>query len=309
MRYNEVMANNKKRLLKLLEILRRNSDQDHSLTLNELISLLEGEGITVHDRKTLYDDIAVLSEEGYDIEYDGGYSLAEAPFSLAEVKILSDSVSSLRSLENSFKKDLQDKLYRFLSRDEEALLRSLDLSSSDSSAHFLHRLEDALEAVKKRESVLIQRKRHKEEEIFPLFLHRQNDYYYLYYHYPENEKIYHTRFDNLLSLSFTGKTDPFRIPLSRIREMIEGSTDSYFAGKNCTVRFEILEDSDYLRSRLSDDFPNVVFSRSSFSIRTSVNHLFFSRIAGYRKQIKISDPKIAEEFLNYLNELKDIYLP
>ena len=72
---------------------------------------------------------------------------------------------------------------------------------------------------------------------------------------------------------------------------------------------EIQERYIALRDRLSDDFPNIVFSSSSFSIRTSINHLFFSRIAGYQDQIKISDPKIAESFLNYLKELENVYLP
>ena len=66
---------NKKRLLKLLEIFRRHSDFDHKLSLNQIVSLLEEDGITVNNRKTLYDDIREISEYVGEIEYDSGYYL------------------------------------------------------------------------------------------------------------------------------------------------------------------------------------------------------------------------------------------
>ena len=88
-------SNNKNRLLKLLDILKRYSDMDHKLSLNEIASYLEEAGITIQNRKTLYDDFKVLSDYGFDIEYDNGYYLIDAPFSLSEIKIISDSHSHL----------------------------------------------------------------------------------------------------------------------------------------------------------------------------------------------------------------------
>ena len=48
--------NNKKRILYLIEILKKNSNFDKHLSLDEIISLLEHKNIRVDNRKTLYDE-------------------------------------------------------------------------------------------------------------------------------------------------------------------------------------------------------------------------------------------------------------
>ena len=71
--YNEYMkSNNKKRLLKLIEILKKNTDMDHKLSLNEIATLLEEDNIVIRReylsklqrQAKLYEDtdIRVLSE-------------------------------------------------------------------------------------------------------------------------------------------------------------------------------------------------------------------------------------------------------
>ena len=103
--------NNKKRILYLIEILKKNSNFDRHLTLDEIITLLEEKNIKVDNRKTLYDDFKILNECGINVEYDNGYYLLDCPFNLSEIKIIQDSINSLKNLDTSFKNDINNKLY------------------------------------------------------------------------------------------------------------------------------------------------------------------------------------------------------
>ena len=299
--------NNKKRLLLLLEILRKKTDGNSRISLNGIISELEARGIDVSNRKTIYDDIKTLNECGYDIEYDEGYYLLEAPFSLSEIKIIQDSVNSLKNLDNKLLKDLNDKLSAFISEDEEKLLNRLSYTSRHKDRKLLQRTEDILEAIRTGKGVYIKKKDSDRQLVFPLFLHRSNDYYYFYCHYEDNDRLYHYRFDNIIDLQLADIKDTLSIPRSRILSVIEASTDSYHKGRNETVVIEVLNPSEYLNERFLDDFPNAIKTKNGFSIIVSVNDLFFSKILAYGKDIKISDPQTADKYKKYLKEVLGLY--
>ena len=297
-------SNNKNRLLKLLDILKRNSDMDHKLSLNEIASYLEEAGITIQNRKTLYDDFKVLSDYGFDIEYDNGYYLIDAPFSLSEIKIISDSINSLKNLDNSFLNKLNSKLYSFISTNEEKTLKKLEYTNKHSDKKFINRLENTLDAINRNKTLIITRINKKDdEEICPIFLHRNNDYYYLYYHYLGNDKIYHLRFDNILNMSLTDNDNDIIISRSKIIDTINESSNSYYSNKAELIKFSIVNDSEYLRNRLMDDFGNIIFTNNGFSIKASINDAFFSKLASYSDDIKISDRTIANQYINYLNKI------
>ena len=299
--------NNKKRLLLLLEILGKKTDGNSRISLNGIISELEARGIEVSNRKTIYDDIKTLNECGYDIEYDEGYYLLEAPFSLSEIKIIQDSVNSLKNLDNKLLKDLNDKLSAFISEDEEKLLNRLSYTSRHKDRKLLQRMEDILEAIRMGKGVYIKKKDSDRQLVFPLFLHRSNDYYYFYCHYEDNDRLYHYRFDNIIDLQLADIKDTLSIPRSRILSVIEASTDSYHKGRNETVVIEVLNPSEYLNERFLDDFPNAIKTKNGFSNIVSVNDLFFSKILAYGKDIKISDPQTADKYKKYLKEVLGLY--
>lgn len=293
----------RERLLKLLELLIRYTDMDHKLSISELCDLLSDEGINVSNRKTLYDDFRLLSKMGYEIEYDNGYYLLEAPFSLSEIKIMIDSLNSLRNLDEHFLNSLKKKLYSFISIYEAKKLKKLEYQNPHRDRKFLNRLEDVLSAINSDSTIFIRRPNKDEEEIVPLFLHRQNDFYYLYYHYLENERIYHCRFDNILSSRLSDHHNVKIVPLQKVLDQIAESTSSFHSGKGKLIRIEIIEDGPYIRQRLEDDFPNLIFTRNGFSIKASVNEAFFSKLVSYGDKIKISDRDIADQYVDFLNRI------
>ena len=75
------------------------------------------------------------------------------------------------------------------------------------------------------------------------------------------------------------------------------------ASKTKTVVAEIMEDSESIRNRLQDDFPNIVFTRNGFSLKVSINDAFFSRLTAYGSQIKIGDREIADQYISFLNKI------
>ena len=81
----------KRKLLALLQILIRDTDENHPLSVPQLVEKLQDEGI-VSERKSVYNDLATLKEipgAKYDIVQQrgrgGGYYMTDAPFELAEL--------------------------------------------------------------------------------------------------------------------------------------------------------------------------------------------------------------------------------
>jgi len=276
---------------------------DHKLSLHEITSLLEADGIEVKNRKTLYADMKTIADFGFEVEYEDGYYLSEAPFSLSEIKIIIDSLNSLRNLDDRFLEQLKEKLYSFLSIYEKELLVSLEFRNMHKDKKFINRLEDALFAIRSEQMLLVRRKKKEQEEIAPVFIYRQNDYYYLYYHYPESDRIYHMRFDNILSMKISEHRNDLLITKEKIIDHIEESSRAYSGKQSELILFEICNDSDTLKARLQDDFPNLIFTKDGFSIRASISDVFFSKLTAYGEDIKISDPKIAEQYISFLNRI------
>ncbi len=86
----------KVKLLKLLELLRQNTDEDHPMSTAQIFTALSEMGIPC-DRRTISQDIITLNELGYEIMsvmkgHDKCYYVEDRSFSIPELKILIDAV-------------------------------------------------------------------------------------------------------------------------------------------------------------------------------------------------------------------------
>ena len=102
------------KLLKLLELLRSDSDEQNPMTTSHLCGRLEEMGI-VCDRRTLSKDIALLNEHGYEIMdttvgHEKGYYIEDRGFSVPELKILIDAVQASAFITEKKTKELVEKL-------------------------------------------------------------------------------------------------------------------------------------------------------------------------------------------------------
>lgn len=307
--YNLFMEkNNKKRILTLIEILRKETSLDRHLKLDEIVIELEKRNIQVDNRKTLYDDFKVLNDFNINVEYDNGYYLLDAPFNLSEIKIIQDSINSLKNLDTNFMNEINEKLYTFISNDEAELLDKLKYVNKHSNKKLLPKMEDVLYAIKNNQSIVVKRKNKENQEVFPLFIHRENDYYYFYFHYPNSDKIYHYRFDNIETIILKDKLDSNPVSIKKVIKHINESSNSFYLKQAEAIKIKIINNLEYTSERLKDDFPQVIINNDTATIFASLNNVFYSKLLAYGRDIKIADKNISDKYLNYLDDIKAIYL-
>lgn len=104
----------KLKMLKLIEILRSESDESHPLLTHTLIEQLNLLGISC-DRRTLYKDITLLNEYGYEVmkttvNRENAYYIDDRKFSYAELKILIDAVQAAAFITDKKTIELIDKI-------------------------------------------------------------------------------------------------------------------------------------------------------------------------------------------------------
>lgn len=117
--------NQKIKILYLMRIFLEQTDEEHPMSVKELIAYLNSLGISA-ERKTVYDDIETLRIlEGYP-EPSGdpaGFYLASREFELPELRLLVDAVQSSRCITNGKSRQLIRKLESLASVYESRQLR------------------------------------------------------------------------------------------------------------------------------------------------------------------------------------------
>jgi len=111
-------SNQKLKLLYILEMFRRESDEDHPISSNDIVFLLEKKGVT-SERKSIYRDVCALREFGLDVIETRipkrGWFLASREFELAEVRLLVDAVQNARFITPKKTNELTVKLQALVS--------------------------------------------------------------------------------------------------------------------------------------------------------------------------------------------------
>lgn len=109
----------KYKLFYLLKILEKYTDEEHTLTMGQILAELESYGVQA-ERKSLYDDFEALRYLGYDVIGDDSgryyaYFLGERKFELAELKMLVDAVCASKFITEKKSQTLIKKLEEFTS--------------------------------------------------------------------------------------------------------------------------------------------------------------------------------------------------
>lgn len=119
--------NQKTKLLHLARMLLRYTDEDHPLTVPQIIERLAREDISA-ERKSVYDDLEALRLFGLDVQSRKGkapgWFVGAREFELPEVKLLMDAVQSSRFITQ---------------KKSDALIRKLEALASESQARQLRR--------------------------------------------------------------------------------------------------------------------------------------------------------------------------
>ena len=120
----------KVKLIKLLELLRQHTDEQHPMSTNQICAAMEGMGIPC-DRRIVTQDVAVLGQLGYEIMtttvgHEKAYYVEDRSFSLPELKILIDAVHASSFITEKKSQELIEKLAALAgSHRAEVLTRSM----------------------------------------------------------------------------------------------------------------------------------------------------------------------------------------
>lgn len=108
---------NKKMLnMLILEILRVYTDEDHALSQQDIIKMLEKNYWMSCDRRSVKNNILCLKELGYEISMEHGYRLLSREFDEADLRILIDSVLFSRAISTKQAQSMIDKIRGLASR-------------------------------------------------------------------------------------------------------------------------------------------------------------------------------------------------
>lgn len=114
------LSHQKLKMMYLAKILMEKTDEEHSITVPEIISELSKLGISA-ERKSIYDDLEYLQLFGMDIcsnkTRTTNYYVASRDFELPELKLLVDSVQSSKFITHKKSMELISKIEKLTSRE------------------------------------------------------------------------------------------------------------------------------------------------------------------------------------------------
>ncbi len=102
------------KLLKLMEIFRQQTDEQHPMLASVVCETLAARGVTV-DRRTLSRDIKVLNDNGYEVMtvmvgHEKAYYVEDRSFAVPEIKVLIDAVQAASFITEKKTAELIDKI-------------------------------------------------------------------------------------------------------------------------------------------------------------------------------------------------------
>ncbi|CBK74179.1 hypothetical protein CIY_13770 [Butyrivibrio fibrisolvens 16/4] len=214
-------ANQKLKLSYLCKIMQEKTDDEHSLTLAQIIKELEKYEITA-ERKSLYDDFKVMENDlGIEVikETVGRetfYHVGSRAFELAEVKLLIDAIQASKFISKSKSDQLIKKMNTFVSEYQaKQLKRQVYVNDriktmNESIYYSVDSIHNALMNNKQIEFLycawtldkkLEPKKEGKKYRVSPWALIWADENYYLVAYDSEEDKVKHYRVDKMIKLS------------------------------------------------------------------------------------------------------------
>ena len=152
-------SSRKIKLIKLLELLRQRTDEDHPLSTNQICAILGAMDVPC-DRRTLTGDVAALNELGYEIMtttvgHEKAYYVEDRNFSVPELKILMDAVQAASFITEKKTAELIEKLAALAGEHRAALLKRNMVSFNTRK----HRNEKILYTIDRLEEAILKQKK------------------------------------------------------------------------------------------------------------------------------------------------------
>lgn len=324
--------NQKLKLIYIMDMLYRETDEEHGVTITDMINMLESHDIKA-ERKSLYNDIDTLTAYGMDImkkKYDRNmyYSLVSRDFELAELKLLVDAVQSSKFITVNKTNELIKKIEsltskyeaRQLQRQVYVLNRLKNINEKIYiSVDVLHRaIHKGVQVTFKYTSWNVKKElvpKHGGEiyRVSPWGLIWDDENYYLIGFDEKSQTIKHYRVDKMIELD---ETD---IPRNG-KELFERfdaasyskKTFGMYGGKVCTVKLKVASElAGVIIDRFGSDImlhPNSDNEHFTVNVDVAVSEQFLGWIAGLSGNVEIVEPcHVREQFKNMIKNWNKMY--
>ena len=249
-------TNQKLKLYRLAQIMLENTDDEHYITMPEIMEELGKYEVTA-DRKTIYADLRDLSVLGIEVEGEPignryHYRVVNRPFELPELKLLVDSIQSSKFITEKKTNTLIKKLEKLVSKyDAQRLQRQVYVSGriktmNESIYYTVDAIHNAISENKKIKFQYFQWNVKKEMElrhggawyhISPWGLSWDDENYYMIGYDAEAQMIKHYRVDKMLHIRMSGESRDGKEHFKKL-DMADYAKKSFgmFRGKETSVK-------------------------------------------------------------------------
>lgn len=314
--------NQRLKLLYLAKIFFEETDEDHALSMQQIIKKLDDCGIKA-ERKALYQDFDALRDYGMDIcaEKEGKvhtYHLVSREFELAELKLLVDSVQSSKFISERKSTELIKKLESLTSHYEaDQLQRQVLIAGRVKSMNesMYYNVDDIHNAISKDRQICfyyvnwtiekeqVPRRNGKRYQVSPWHLRWDDEYYYLIGYNSETHDIRHYRVDKMKDISIT------ELPRDGREELKSFNPADYtkklfgmYSGETFHVTIRGVNSMvGVILDRFGKDIPILKVDDDHFNaiVEAAISPQFFGWIASLGPDVRITGPE------KVVNAMKD----
>ncbi len=322
-------ANQRGKLLLLQRFLEENTDAEHPATMEQILQWLDTNA-AVSDRRTVYEDLAWLRDQGLDIRSvrmgrGMGYYIGSRAFALSELKLLVDAVQSSKFITESKSISLIGRIEKLGSVHQarqlrhQVWVRGRIKTMNESVFANVDRISAAIESNKqitfryftwnvKRERVF--RRDGARYEASPWALLLDNENYYLLAR--EGGTMKHFRVDKMLDIRVAEKPREGRDAFGALN--MAAYTDSHFgmfSGEIDRVKLCFLNSlAGVAIDQFGPDAMLIPYDGDHFTvtIRTAVNVQFFAWLSGLGDGVRILEPQSAIDAMReHLDSVRRLY--
>ena len=307
-------TNQKFKLYRLAQIMLERTDDDHYITMPEIIAAL-GEYEITADRKSIYTDLKDLEVLGIEVEGESAgksyhYHVVSRPFELPELKLLVDAIQSSKFITEKKSNTLIRKLEKLVSRYEAMKLQrqvyvSGQIKTMNESIYYtVDAIHNAISENKKIRFQYYQWNVKKEMElrregayycVSPWGLSWDDENYYLVGYDSEAGEIRHYRVDKMLRIRMTEEAREGREHFQKL-DMADYAKKSFgmFGGKEEKVK--LLVDNSLagvMIDRFGKDIIMVPGKGEHFTVNVTVHvsSQFLGWIFSLGEKVKILGPE------------------
>ena len=308
--------NSKLKLIYVLDILKKYSDEEHPLNSSEIIEKLSEYGITA-ERKSLYNDIEALEMYGCDIIKTGtpkkGWFIGNRDFEVPEIYLLCDAVKTAKFISAKKTRELLLKLNNMLScyqakrNKSKVFFAAEDKCENEEIYYNIDSISDAIQNSKQIKFNYSSRQLDSSREITyktremtvnPYALTWQDDCYYLICNYGKYDNLMHLRVDRMNGVKIT-KT-PAR-HFSEVSQYTDFFDVADYTAKLFGMHSGALEDIEFccdlkIAEQVFDRFGETVFIKNktaetfSFTVKAAVSDALVSWIISFGTRLKVKKP-------------------